>query len=305
MPAVSSLARPQLDALLRGSGLYLRTGPFTTCIKSTIPHIIDGIARMYADHRFEPQADYADFYVTLSASAGWRRWFRRQVNFHFDGDHPFLPLPLDQAFPMLEWVLNWCITGRAHSYLILHAAVVEKHGRALIMPAPPGSGKSTLCAALVNSGWRLLSDELTLVGLDDGLLTPVPRPISLKNASIGVIRAFVADAIMSRAVAGTIKGTIAHLLPPAASIARAGERALPGWVIFPRYQAGSALVMTPLPKARAFMQVAENSFNYSVVGAAGFDALGGLIERSDCYQLTYSSLAEAIERFDALARGAP
>jgi predicted ATPase len=31
----------------------------------------------------------------------------------------------------------------------------------VILPAPPGSGKSTLCAALVTRGWRLLSDELT------------------------------------------------------------------------------------------------------------------------------------------------
>jgi predicted ATPase len=33
--------------------------------------------------------------------------------------------------------------------------VVERDGHALILPAMPGSGKSTLTAALVQRGWRL------------------------------------------------------------------------------------------------------------------------------------------------------
>ena len=41
---------------------------------------------------------------------------------------PFAPLPLDQAFPMLEWGLNWCVSAHCHQYLIFHAAVVEKSG---------------------------------------------------------------------------------------------------------------------------------------------------------------------------------
>lgn len=57
-----------------------------------------------------------------------------------------------------------------------------------IVPAPLDSAKRTLCAALVGKGWRLLSDELALVRLDTGELVPLPRPISLKNASINIIR---------------------------------------------------------------------------------------------------------------------
>ena len=38
------------------------------------------------------------------------------------------------------------------------------------------------------SGWRLLSDEMTLLSTSDGQIYPVPRPISLKNESIDVIQ---------------------------------------------------------------------------------------------------------------------
>jgi HprK-related kinase A len=197
--------------------------------------------------------------------------------------------------------MNWCVSHNAHVYLIIHAAVVEKHGCAVILPAPPGSGKSTLCAALVGRGWRLLSDEMTLVRPADCALVPLPRPVSLKNASIDIIRAFNQDAVLGPLVPNTTKGTIAHLKAPGASIARAGEPARPSRIVFPGYQAGAATSLTPLPKARAFMQVADNAFNYQVMGARGFEVLGRLIDACDCHEFRYSSLPEAVALFDRMA----
>lgn len=115
---------------------------------------------------------------------------------------------------MLEWGLNWCVSMHAHHYLIIHAAVVEKNGLAAILPAPPGSGKSTLTAGLVLSGWRLLSDELTLIDRRTGLLHALPRPVSLKNQSIDVIRQFNPEAFINRVSHDTSKGSVAHMRPP-------------------------------------------------------------------------------------------
>ena len=94
----------------------------------------------------------------------------------------------------------------AHHYLLLHSAVIEREGCAVIMPAPPGSGKSTLCAGLVHRGWRLLSDELALISLTDTSITPLGRPISLKNQSIDVIKEYVPGAIFNRVTHDTSKG---------------------------------------------------------------------------------------------------
>ena len=71
----------------------------------------------------------------------------------------------------------------------MHAAVFERDSSAVVLPGPSGVGKSTLCAALVARGWRLLSDEVAMIRPQDGLLQPYPRPISLKNESIEMIAA--------------------------------------------------------------------------------------------------------------------
>ena len=281
-------------------GLYLQTGSFVVNIQTTIPAAINGIAKMYADYMIADDR-FADFHVRLSAPSGLRRWIRSQVLFECDGNLPFKPLPYQQAFPMLEWGLNWCVSSHAQSYLIIHAAVVERNGYAAILPAPPGSGKSTLCAALIHRGWRLLSDELTLIRLSDGLITPLPRPVSLKNQSIDVIRKYIPEAVFSVPVHDTIKGTVAHLKPSKDSVQRDKETAKPAWIIFPKYQADTKLKVENISKARAFMRVADNAFNYSLLGSAGFHSLANVIDGADSCELTYSSLDEAMDFFSSLA----
>ncbi|WP_229408360.1 HprK-related kinase A [Massilia yuzhufengensis] len=290
-----------MRAALSDGSLCLATGVFSVRVHSTIPSVADALGLLYADYPVEVAAAYADFYIHLRRPRGLRRWLRPQVEFDIDGAAPFLPLPLPQAFPMFEWASNWCISSRAHTYLIIHAAAVEKGGRVAILPAPSGSGKSTLCAALVCSGWRLLSDELTLVRLADGAIQPVPRPVSLKNASIKVIRGFAPGAVLTPEVADTAKGTIAHLKVPRDSVLRALDTARPGCIVFPRYVANADLRMEPVARARAFTRVAENCFNYGMLGRAGFSALGTLADTAPAYDVSYGRLDDALALFERLA----
>jgi hypothetical protein len=302
---VGALDAHALRRRLRGPGLRLRTGPVVNHIRSPLEAVAAGIALHYAEHPLEADDAFADFHVSVERPSGLRRWWRPQVLFKLDGESPFTPLPGDQGFPILEWGLNWCITGLYHRFLTLHAAVLERGGRALLLPAPSGSGKSTLCAALALSGWRLLSDELALIDPATGLIHPLPRPVSLKNASIDVVRRFSAAARFGAPVHETSKGTVRHMCPPLLGVQRAHESARPGWIVLPRYAAGQAAQMAPLPKAQALMRLVENAFNYNVHGLAGFERLADMVDTSACHQFSYGRLEDAVAVFDALAAAAP
>lgn len=231
---------------------------------------------------------------------------RRQVHFEFDGGlRPFKPLPWGQAFAMLEWGMNWCIYSHAHTFMIIHGAVIERSGVVIIMPAPSGSGKSTLCAALMARGWRLLSDELVLIDPDDGHVQALGRPVSLKNRSIDVMRAFAPDAFISRPIDDTAKGSVAHMRPSDESVRRIGERALPSWVVFPRYVANAKTRLTSVRKADVFMKLVENAFNYSLLRERGFVAMSQLVDRVSGFDAEYGDLDEvitAIEQRIGIAR---
>jgi len=297
---VSDFSRAALRSKLASEGLNLRTGPVVTRIHSTEAAVIDGIARQYADYPVAEAGEFVDFHVAVTRPAMLRRWWRPQAFFLVDGDSLFNPLPADQAFPLLEWGMNWCISSHCHQYLIIHAAVVERNGAAVVLPAPPGSGKSTLCAALVQRGWRLLSDELALIDPRSGMLVPIPRPVSLKNASIDIIRKFAPAAVMNPSVFETVKGTVAHMQAPGDSVRQAHRAAAPRWIILPRYMAGQAASLEVMSKAQGVMQLAENAFNYNIHDRNGFNTLGAVMDQADCYRFTYSQLDDAIEVFSRL-----
>jgi HprK-related kinase A len=286
---------------MAGRGVLVRTGPVTARIRSPLEAVVQGVALHYAQHVTLPDDDFAHFHVSVDRPAGPRRWFGKQVVFRYDGHAPFTPLPGDQGFPLLEWGLNWCVYTLCHQFLIMHSAVLEKGGRAVIMPAPSGSGKSTLCAGLAFRGWRLLSDELALLDPATGLLSPNPRPISLKNRSIDVIRSYAPQAAFGTVVHDTLKGSVCHVRPPLDSVLGASAHARPAWVIFPTYRAGATSVLTPLPRAQAFMKLIGQTFNYGDHGREGFAAMSALIDGCDCYDFSYSQLDEAVAVFDRLA----
>jgi HprK-related kinase A len=292
-----------LRGLLRGSGATIRTGPFAIRLHTPLEAVASAVHLLYADFPLEQGQVVADFHVTVGPPPGLRRWIRRQVVFHHDGVPVFHPFPERFAVPLLEWGLNWCCSTHGHRYLMLHAAVVERNGRAVVMPGPAGSGKSTLCAALVHGGWRLLSDELAIFRPEDGCLVPLPRPVSLKARAIHIMRDLAPEAVFGPTVHDTHKGTVAHMRPPAESVARAQEPARPAWIVFPRYDASIAAVLRPAPKATSLLELVANAFNYGVHGAAGFETLASAVDGSECYELAYGDLAEATAALAALTAG--
>lgn len=150
------------------------------------------------------------------------------------------------------------------------------------------------------NGWRLLSDEMALIDPVTGLVTPAPRPVSLKNQSIDIIRNLAPDVVIGPVAYDTLKGNVAHMRAPIESVHRANEVALPAWVVFPKYLAKAPPQLTARGKATSFMQLAENSFNQSVHGKRGFDALTRLIDQCDCYDFSYGYLDDAIATFARL-----
>lgn len=63
----------------------------------------------------------------------------------------------------------------------LHAAAVELHGRAWVLLAAPGGGKSSLAALLDARGHRVLADDLSVI--DDGVVLAGPRSCDLRRES--------------------------------------------------------------------------------------------------------------------------
>jgi hypothetical protein len=60
-------------------------------------------------------------------------------------------------------------------------------------------------------------------------------------------------------------------------------------------------VFTPHGKERAFMTLAEQSFNYDMHGVRGFEAMSRLVDGCECLRFNYGRLEDAAAAFDQFA----
>lgn len=291
---VKDLPLPALARSLRGGGLHLCTGAFTAHLQIQTPTLIDEFVQMYGDYPLVEPAGIDDFHVRIGPPSLLRRFVAPQVVNWVDDEQLIEPLPLDQAFPCLESALNLAVAYLDVAPLVVHSAVLERDGRALVMPAPSGSGKSTLCAAMSWRGWRLLSDEMAVFCFDTGRLLANPRPVSLKNQAVEVMRAFEPRACFSRVYGNTSKGDIAYMRAPEDAVTRAHESAAPGLLVAPMFRAGAALSIREMDRTEAFRWLTDNAVNYASLLQHGFDTVTHFIENAGLYSLTYSNLEEAI-----------
>lgn len=300
---LSAFTLDTITKALAGEGLGLDVASYRCRIRSDLaPELAEPLLLLYRDYPASlAPTGFVDFDIRLSKKRSG--WFEKSVEFSWDEQTPFPALPLNQVHPLFEWGFNWCISTLATGVdAVIHAAVLERNGGALVLPGDPGSGKSTLCAELCLSGWRLLSDELTIVSLASGQVKPVPRPISLKDASIRLIQSHFPDAVITNPIEDTRKGNIAYVRPPINAIRLWDDEVPVRHIVFPRFSIATRFQASQLTKARTLSRLLDNTFNVGILGASGFATLAQVVTNASSYEVEYGDLSEVAEWIDSTCR---
>ncbi|WP_294252697.1 HprK-related kinase A [uncultured Sphingomonas sp.] len=277
----------------------LRIGPLGFRIGSHWRAPIAALDDLYRDYP-APQDGIADFNVHLFAARRWRRVLRPSV--HIAGDFVIpdaAPLPLAQGLLAAEMGMNLQVALGLRRYLLLHAAMVERGGRAVLMTGISGAGKSTLAALLMARGWRLMGDEFALIDCATGLAHAFPRLVSLKNEAIDVVAQALPGARVGPLLEGTPKGAIRHLVPDARAIAAMAEPAEPSLILFPRF--GFEAAERPVLPSEAFVRLTQASTNYVTLAERGFEALTRLVQQVPARAIDYPDAETALAMVEALA----
>ena len=274
--------------------MIVNTGLYKFALEVCPAHIKPVVAAIYGDAADDGAP--VDYVIALKEDSLVRTMIRPQVTFYCDIHSPFKALPLSQTYALLEWGMNWCIAAHDFSRLIIHAAVLVKNNKAIIFPAAPGSGKSTLSAYLCLSGWTLYSDEMAIIDLHSGQVQPMFRPVCLKNDSITIIKSLYPDVLMTPVCRDTQKGDVAHLqgiswlnYKKLVAVDIAG-------VVFPKYQADSKLTIYAYNQLQAFESLSKNAFNYNVLGAEAFNLISKISQNAALFELQYCELSK-VEAF--------
>ncbi|MHB8765322.1 MAG: PqqD family peptide modification chaperone [Deferrisomatales bacterium] len=237
----------------------------------------------------------ADLAVAGAADGGWE--------VYLDGRRVGAALPRGQVLPQLFALAFDRACRWLEDRLLLHAAVVVRDGRALMLPAETGRGKTTLAAAFAARGWTLYSDELAVLAPPDLAVHPFPMPLGVKQGSAGALERFF-PGLAARPYSLRADGKRVHYLcPPAASLPPAGAAAPVAVIAFPRFEAGAPARLTPLDAPAALERLVATGSSERPLTAADVGTLVGLADGVPCVDLAFGDLGAAVAAVEGLWAG--
>lgn len=272
-------------------------GAIHVIVQSDVPGVMAEYLRLYqpSETRDSPP-DTLRVRVTMGRSkwTGGRRFIIRGGD-----DQLFSVKRRAEILPHLEWAINWQVVRESRRHLQVHAGVVSKSGRALMMPASPQSGKTTLCAGLVARGWKFHSDEFALIDPDALTVQPYPKALCVKAGSFDIVKqlGWKLDARM-RYKKGK-KGRVAYV-SFSDTPQRIAESEPVRWIVFPKYVPGQSPRLTPITRGEAVFELRRLSFNFDRFGNNGLKIMTRMMAGARAFRLASGPLGETCDLIDAL-----
>ncbi|HVG83597.1 MAG TPA: DUF692 family protein [Vicinamibacterales bacterium] len=198
--------------------------------------------------------------------------------------------------PAVKQQLRWRAVASYPSLMSLHAGVVSFGGGCMLLPAPTGSGKTTLTAALVRAGATYYSDEIAVFDADTLAVIPVPLSLTVKDGSLEPVRQLYpeVDTLTPHVREDSVR--VRYLPPPAAVLPASGASMRARWIVFPRYAADAATSLHPIDRPTALRRLLEESYvPAGSLNRARVESLVGWMREVDCYELPFSSLERAVD----------
>jgi hypothetical protein len=197
--------------------------------------------------------------------------FRGQAEESFLGDVLGLAL----------WEHWQAFTVAVRDYLLLHAGAVVIGGGAVLLPAPPDAGKSSLTLALLQSGSTYLSDEFGAIDPVSARAYPVARPLALDQDSL---RWF--PSLENHFVDKTIPVRVSkRFLRPEDVGAAIGNPAPIRAVVIPEPDFEGEARLEPITRAAALERLAALAFNLSVYEDRGVVLLARALAEAEAFRV--------------------
>jgi hypothetical protein len=206
------------------------------------------------------------------------------------------PTAIDGLAPLVKGLVWQDAVNRSEFFVSIHAGVVGTGEACALLPAPAGSGKSILTAALAHAGLIYFSDEVAL--LKDGSLDVLSMPLSIGVKSTGwdLLEPYFPE-IRRLPSHRRLDGTIVRYLPPPSVKYQASDRSCPvRWLIFPQYAEKKPTKLRPLSRADSLRRLMAECVVMPVpLNYARVASLISWMKSVDCFELQVSSLDRAVE----------
>lgn len=189
---------------------------------------------------------------------------------------------LTTVFKYAIWDIQWFASQNVRAFVALHAGAVGTSEGALLLPAPADTGKSTLVAALLESGFDYLSDEIGVLDPITGRAYPFPKHLHLDQ---GALTDFPGLEERLEDRNGQSRGRLDRTVRPDDLGAHVGDINRLQALVFITGERDGKPKLTPLSKAETVERLTSNCFNLHRYGERGVIFLSRVAEDAPGFRL--------------------
>jgi len=169
--------------------------------------------------------------------------------------------------------------------LAIHAGLVSRGERTILLPGSSGSGKSSVTTWLVSHGWRYHTDELVAIDLVTRAVKAFTRPLNIKTRGVPAVREiFDLDSVEDQCQISAGVTMIPHRLVNSDFSANVPHIT---HVIFPKYIAESEPELIELSGAEAGLEMMRSNVIARNLPNHGFSQITALVRDIPAYRLHY------------------
>ena len=158
-------ARRSPKARRPSKAVCVRVGPFIAAgrpfvLEGNVAEVLDRLADRLRDLRAATAE--ATPTVFLIARRG-PSWLSHPWGLWRDGEPCETTVTDSYLMPYVLWEVTRLVLESAHPLIPIHAAAVDRDGRAIVLAGQSHTGKSTFAGWLTAHGWGFLTDEVALL----------------------------------------------------------------------------------------------------------------------------------------------
>ena len=174
-------------------------------------------------------------------------------------------------------------------FAILHAAACGTSTECILMPAATNSGKTTLAAALMQSGLHLFSDDSAAIDRRTMRVVDLPFALMLREGSWPVLEPYFPQ-LTSIPMLERNGDRVRFVAPP---VDRLGQSATPKCLLFVEFQPAGPASLRPLMEFERLLRLQKSGF-WVPHDQASIGAFLAWVQSIPAYEMVYSDLPEAI-----------
>lgn len=181
----------------------------------------------------------------------------------------------------------------SHRHIAFHAGALSRNGRAIILPAKTGKGKTSLAAWMISKGYNYLTDELVLFDPVNKEFEAFYRPLNIKTQGLDALEHLL-DYFRFDSCIETDSVTLTSVID-ADHQAEFQNALKAGLLIFPDYFPESQLQIEPLTPAQTGLALMACNINARNLDSHGFNHIAEIARHVPSMRLTYSRFEQLEE----------